>query len=75
MLLLGIFVMHGFSWYLGILYRQHHNDFNWAYQHHVKMPRRQGFPMGPREAGGAARPAGSAARAVPRQSNQPGPHA
>jgi hypothetical protein len=41
-LLTGIFVMHGFTWYLGLMYRQHHPHFNWAYQHHVRTvkPRR-----------------------------------
>jgi hypothetical protein len=35
-LLGGIFLMHGFAWYLGLLYRPHHEAFGWAYQRHIR---------------------------------------
>jgi hypothetical protein len=34
-LILGIYLMHLFCWQLGILYRQHHEDFPWVLQRHV----------------------------------------
>jgi hypothetical protein len=37
-LLGGIFLMHGFVWYLGLLYRPHHAAFGWAYQQHIRRP-------------------------------------
>ncbi|MEO6437172.1 MAG: hypothetical protein ABIP55_15635 [Tepidisphaeraceae bacterium] len=40
MLLGGIFLMHGFVWYLGLMYRPHHESFGWAYQRHIRRPER-----------------------------------
>jgi hypothetical protein len=56
MLLGGIFVMHGFTWFLGLQYRQHHEAFGWAYQQHVRTikrppPRPMGRPLPPRGPG------------------------
>ena len=39
MLFLGIFLMHLFCWYLGLLYRAHHAQFPWVLQHHERVPR------------------------------------
>jgi hypothetical protein len=36
LLLAGIFLMHGFCWYLGLQYRQHHESFGWAFQRHIR---------------------------------------
>lgn len=37
-LLAGIFLMHWFCWYLGLLYRAHHTQFPWILQRHVRDP-------------------------------------
>jgi hypothetical protein len=38
LLLMGIVLMHGFCWYLGLAYRAHHDDFDWYFQrHHRKV--------------------------------------
>lgn len=37
-LAIGITMMHGFCWYLGLLYRRHHDAFDWyLQQHHRKF--------------------------------------
>jgi hypothetical protein len=36
MLLAGIMMMHGFCWYLGLIYRAHHDQFDWFLQSHHK---------------------------------------
>jgi hypothetical protein len=36
MLVLGMFVMHGFCWYLALQYRRHHEAFGWAFQKHIR---------------------------------------
>ena len=38
MLAMGIYFAHLFCWYLGLLYREHHAQFPWAYQRHVPNP-------------------------------------
>jgi hypothetical protein len=35
-LLMGIMVAHGFCWYLGLQYREHHDDFQWYMQRHYR---------------------------------------
>lgn len=40
MLALGIYCAHLFCWHLGLLYREHHAQFPWAYQRHVRDPAR-----------------------------------
>lgn len=40
-LLLGIYLMHWFCWYLGLLYRAHHKEFPWILQHHVRDPNKR----------------------------------
>ena len=38
LMMLGIVLMHGFCWYLGLQYRAHHEEFDWFYQkHHRKI--------------------------------------
>ena len=36
MLLAGILMMHGFSWHLGLQYRDHYEAFGWAFQRHER---------------------------------------
>lgn len=38
MLALGIYCAHFFCWHLGLMYREHHAQFPWAYQRHVPDP-------------------------------------
>jgi len=33
-LLVGVYLMHLFCWYLGLLYRKHQPEFPWVFQHH-----------------------------------------
>ena len=40
-LVIGIYLMHWFCWYLGLLYRAHHQQFPWVFQRHVRDPNRQ----------------------------------
>ena len=40
MLALGIYCAHAFCWQLGLLYREFHSEFPWAYMRHVKDPNR-----------------------------------
>jgi hypothetical protein len=35
-LILGIFLMHWFCWYLGLMYRAHQEQFPWVLQRHVR---------------------------------------
>lgn len=39
LLCLSIYLMHAACAYLGMLYRRHSEDFGWAYQRHVHVPR------------------------------------
>jgi hypothetical protein len=36
---LAIYLMHLSMVWLGLIYRKHHSDFNWVYQHHQKRNR------------------------------------
>lgn len=36
LLLIGIMLMHGFCWYLGLMYRTHHDGFDWHLQYHKR---------------------------------------
>jgi hypothetical protein len=38
MLVMGIYFSHLFCWHLGLMYREHHAQFPWAYQRHVPDP-------------------------------------
>ena len=38
MLLVGVVLMHGFCWYLGLLYRRYYDQFDWLLQRHHKTP-------------------------------------
>jgi hypothetical protein len=38
-LLGGIYLMHWFCWYLGILYKAHHAEFPWVLQRYIRDPR------------------------------------
>ena len=38
MLALGIYCAHLFCWHLGLLYREHHAQFPWVFQRHVRDP-------------------------------------
>src|SRR5439155_18330108 len=62
MLIFGMFVMHGFCWYLALQYRRHHESFGWALQKHIRtLPTPPPyFPPRPRGAAGSA--ANSAAK-------------
>lgn len=40
MLAVGIYFAHAFCWQLGLLYREFHAEFPWAYQRHVRDPDR-----------------------------------
>ena len=44
MLATGIYCAHLFCWHLGLLYREHHAQFPWAYQRHVRDPMKQAAP-------------------------------
>jgi hypothetical protein len=39
MLVGGIFLIHYFCWYLGIIYRLHHAEFPWILQRHIGKPK------------------------------------
>jgi hypothetical protein len=39
-LVVGVFLMHWFSWYLGLIYKAHHAEFPWVLQRHVRDPNR-----------------------------------
>lgn len=41
LLFAGIYLVHYLGWYLGLLYRAHHAQFPWLYQHHVPDPNRK----------------------------------
>jgi hypothetical protein len=51
MLAVGIYFAHLFCWHLGLLYRQYHAKFPWAFQRHVRDPMRD---MAAARAAGAA---------------------
>jgi hypothetical protein len=36
LLFLGIFLTHAWCWYLGLLYRKHHDNFDWLLQRHER---------------------------------------
>jgi hypothetical protein len=38
MLLMGVYLMHALCWYLGLLYRSHHDEFGWLLQRFIKDP-------------------------------------
>lgn len=40
LLLVGIYFMHFFCWYLGLLYRAHHDQFGWVMQRYVRRRRK-----------------------------------
>jgi hypothetical protein len=40
-LLAGIYLMHAFSWYLGLVYRAHHDSFPWAHQRFIRTSPRE----------------------------------
>jgi hypothetical protein len=49
-LLTGIYLMHGFCWFLGLQYRRHHHEFPWVLQRYVgkrPAPRDEGFTVLP----------------------------
>jgi hypothetical protein len=61
----AIYLTHLFCWYLGLLYRKHHEAFPWVLQRHIptrKFERR--VPRRPRRAPAAA-PGGAAPAPVP----------
>jgi hypothetical protein len=37
-LLVGIYLMHYFCWYLGLLYKAHHDQFPWVLQRYIRDP-------------------------------------
>ena len=37
LLLIGIVLMHGFCWYMGLQYRAHHQEFDWYLQQHHRQ--------------------------------------
>jgi hypothetical protein len=68
MLLAAVIIMHGFCWYLGLQYREHHEQFGWAFQFHARReerPRRRAAATDPKLAKPAAR--------RPRSNQQPIP--
>jgi hypothetical protein len=48
LLSVGIYIAHFFCWYLGLLYRAHHDAFPWAFQRHVRDPAVQAKRFGSR---------------------------
>ncbi|HYO09702.1 MAG TPA: hypothetical protein VER17_12080 [Tepidisphaeraceae bacterium] len=60
LLMLGIVMMHGFCWYLGLQYRGHHEQFNWLLQRHHKkvdlIRPKYGFATLSGESGAKVRP-------------------
>jgi hypothetical protein len=67
----GIYFAHLFCWHLGLIYREHHAQFPWAYQRHIpdpNAPHRRGLA--------AANPTGTPSRpARPRQDTRTKFHA
>ena len=61
-LALGIVLMHAFCWYLGLMYRGHHEAFDWAFQRHVPGTRvatptpKRGFAVVSKQNAAQARP-------------------
>jgi hypothetical protein len=57
----GIYLMHGFSYYMGLLYRAEHENFPWVLQRHIptRLMERTRPPGGhlPMTPPAAARPA------------------
>ena len=48
LLILAIFFMHAYAWFLGLQYRNHHHEFLWVLQSHVrdpKLPPKRGFEI------------------------------
>jgi hypothetical protein len=39
-LVAGIYLMHLFAWYMGLVYRAHHEQFPWILQRHIRDPNR-----------------------------------
>lgn len=35
LLIIGVYMMHYFCWYLGLIYRDHHDEFPWVLQRHI----------------------------------------
>jgi hypothetical protein len=63
LLVLGMFVMHGFCWYLALQYRKYHESFGWAFQRHIRTN-----PAPPPQFPPRARPtAATAGAAKPRE--------
>jgi hypothetical protein len=59
---IGVMIMHGFCWYVGLMYRKHHLAFGWAFQRHEKvdrlppLPPKRSLPLQPQfETSGARR--------------------
>lgn len=46
-LIVGIYLMHWFTYYLGLLYRKHYARFPWVFQHHIRnsVQQAKGFPV------------------------------
>jgi hypothetical protein len=45
LLLGGIYLMHYFCWQVGLLYREHHGEFPWILQQHVRSQKWQEYMM------------------------------
>ena len=61
MLAIGIYCAHLFCWHLGLIYRQYHAKFPWAFQRHVRDP------MKGTAAGGTVAAASRGRKGVPRK--------
>jgi hypothetical protein len=42
---IAIYGVHFFAWHLGLLYRRHHERFNWALQRHIPANRMANLPQ------------------------------
>ncbi len=63
----GIFFMHLFCWYLGLIYRRHHEQFPWLLQRHIPKPKILGAPAMTPAAQPVQTPPAAPERAAPRR--------
>lgn len=69
LLLAGVYLVHLYCWYMGLLYRAHHGSFPWVLQRHVADPNRKKKP--PMLIAGAVVTAGPPAAAKPAAAPKP----
>jgi hypothetical protein len=48
LLMAGIYLIHAFCWQLGLLYREKHTQFPWAFQRHIRQTKREKLALAQR---------------------------